>query len=44
MEAADTAPHYNTYSRSAVNPWLIAVVVSLAAFMEVLDTSIANVY
>ena len=27
----------------AVNPWLIAVVVSLAAFMEVLDTSIANV-
>jgi DHA2 family multidrug resistance protein len=26
-----------------VNPWLIAVVVSLAAFMEVLDTSIANV-
>jgi|SRR6516164_2039962 len=26
-----------------VNPWLIAVIVSLAAFMEVLDTSIANV-
>ena len=25
------------------NPWLIAVVVALAAFMEVLDTSIANV-
>src|SRR6202453_4214687 len=25
------------------NPWLIGVVVSLAAFMEVLDTSIANV-
>jgi MFS transporter, DHA2 family, multidrug resistance protein len=25
------------------NPWLIAVVVSMAAFMEVLDTSIANV-
>jgi DHA2 family multidrug resistance protein len=25
------------------NPWLIAVAVSLAAFMEVLDTSIANV-
>lgn len=25
------------------NPWLIAVVVSLATFMEVLDTSIANV-
>ena len=25
------------------NPWLIAVIVSLATFMEVLDTSIANV-
>jgi DHA2 family multidrug resistance protein len=25
------------------NPWLIAVIVALAAFMEVLDTSIANV-
>src|ERR1700688_4778265 len=43
MEAAETAPPYNTYSRGKVNPWLIAVVVSLAAFMEVLDTSIANV-
>src|SRR6266436_1146833 len=43
MEATETAPQYNTYSRSEVNPWLIAVVVSLAAFMEVLDTSIANV-
>lgn len=29
--------------RSAVNPWLIAPIVALAAFMEVLDTSIANV-
>jgi DHA2 family multidrug resistance protein len=29
--------------RPSVNPWLIAFVVSLAAFMEVLDTSIANV-
>ena len=26
-----------------VNPWVIAVVVAMAAFMEVLDTSIANV-
>ena len=25
------------------NPWLIAAVVALAAFMEILDTSIANV-
>ena len=29
--------------RPRANPWLITVVVSLAAFMEVLDTSIANV-
>src|SRR6202047_4824282 len=29
--------------RAKHNPWLIAVVVALAAFMEVLDTSIANV-
>src|SRR5215510_2529249 len=30
-------------SPPARNPWLIAVVVALAAFMEILDTSIANV-
>src|SRR6266853_5004959 len=35
-------PHLPS-SGSGVNPWLIAVVVSLGAFMEVLDTSIANV-
>ena len=29
--------------RPKTNPWIIAVAVSLAAFMEVLDTSIANV-
>jgi DHA2 family multidrug resistance protein len=29
--------------RPKFNPWLIAVVVALAAFMETLDTSIANV-
>ena len=29
--------------RPQFNPWLIAAVVALAAFMEVLDTSIANV-
>jgi MFS transporter, DHA2 family, multidrug resistance protein len=30
-------------SHSAVNPWIIALAVTLATFMEVLDTSIANV-
>jgi DHA2 family multidrug resistance protein len=29
--------------RPKINPWIIAVAVSLAAFMEVLDTSIAYV-
>src|ERR1700722_20741307 len=32
-----------TPEKRRVNPWIIAAVVSLAAFMEVLDTSIANV-
>src|SRR6202007_2793536 len=27
----------------SINPWVIAVTVTLATFMEVLDTSIANV-
>jgi MFS transporter, DHA2 family, multidrug resistance protein len=27
----------------AVNPWIIALTVMLATFMEVLDTSVANV-
>jgi len=26
-----------------INPWVIAITVTLATFMEVLDTSIANV-
>src|SRR5438445_8260705 len=30
-------------SKPKVNPWIIGLAVSLAAFMEVLDTSIANV-
>jgi MFS family permease len=33
----------STPAKHRVNPWVIAAVVSLAAFMEVLDTSIANV-
>ena len=30
-------------SDTAANPWLIAVLVALASFMEVLDTTIVNV-
>ena len=38
-----TPPLVSEPWRPKVNPWLIAVVVAMAAFMEVLDTSIANV-
>lgn len=31
------------FTKAGVNPWLVAPVVALAAFMEVLDISIANV-
>jgi len=39
--ASPTVDHVSWHPK--YNPWLIAVVVALAAFMEVLDTSIANV-
>ncbi|HKO03944.1 MAG TPA: DHA2 family efflux MFS transporter permease subunit [Candidatus Acidoferrales bacterium] len=41
--ASATAPAAAAPWRPSFNPWLIAVVVAMAAFMEVLDTSIANV-
>ena len=37
------APDLHAQWKPRVNPWLIAMTVALAAFMEVLDTSIANV-
>jgi DHA2 family multidrug resistance protein len=43
MSTADTHAAAQAVWQPKVNPWIIAVVVSLAAFMEVLDTSIANV-
>jgi MFS transporter, DHA2 family, multidrug resistance protein len=42
MSSADLTLDQDVW-RPKYNPWLIAVVVALAAFMEVLDTSIANV-
>jgi DHA2 family multidrug resistance protein len=39
LPVADTVQNW----KPKYNPWLITVVVALAAFMEVLDTSIANV-
>jgi DHA2 family multidrug resistance protein len=44
--AASPAVHRWTPARSAAgrhSPWLIAVIISISAFMEVLDTAIANV-
>ena len=44
--SADATTLYNANAdtwRPAVNPWIIAITVTLATFMEVLDTSIANV-
>jgi DHA2 family multidrug resistance protein len=40
---ADVAPPRASPPRPKVNPWFVASTVSMAAFMEVLDTSIANV-
>src|SRR5579875_1398082 len=33
----------NSAAKPGINPWLVALTVSMATFMEVLDTSIANV-
>jgi DHA2 family multidrug resistance protein len=41
--AATDAKGFSLPEIAAPNPWLIAIVVALASFMEVLDTTIANV-
>jgi MFS transporter, DHA2 family, multidrug resistance protein len=43
MGAASITMNEAAAWRPAVNPWIIALTVTLATFMEVLDTSIANV-
>ncbi len=43
MTMADTHAALPRSAAGAYNPWLIAVIVSIATFMEVLDTTIANV-
>lgn len=40
---AATAEYAHRLSVPQVNPWLIAITVMMATFMEVLDTSVANV-
>jgi DHA2 family multidrug resistance protein len=42
-EAVAALPAKQVYVPPEVNPWFIALTVTLATFMEVLDTSIANV-
>jgi MFS transporter, DHA2 family, multidrug resistance protein len=42
--AAATLPAPNVAAtRPVINPWIVAIVVTLATFMELLDTAIANV-
>ncbi|MGA8431700.1 MAG: DHA2 family efflux MFS transporter permease subunit [Candidatus Sulfotelmatobacter sp.] len=43
MSSASASLDHADVWRPAVNPWIIALAVTLATFMEVLDTSIANV-
>jgi MFS transporter, DHA2 family, multidrug resistance protein len=41
--SAPSLPAARAFSRPRVNPWFIGITVSMAAFLEVLDTSVANV-
>src|SRR6266853_1684853 len=41
--AIQAGPPASANGTGAVNPWVIAILVALASFMEVLDTTIANV-
>ncbi len=43
MDTTDMTGNESSWQPGNVNPWLIAVAVMLAATMEVLDTSVANV-
>src|SRR5260370_36125302 len=43
MARASVLSTSSPVGKPAVNPWFIAIAVMLATFMEVLDTSIANV-
>jgi DHA2 family multidrug resistance protein len=43
MSASVAAVAHQTLGRRAVNPWIVALAVVVPTFMEVLDTTIANV-
>ncbi|MBB5057043.1 DHA2 family multidrug resistance protein [Granulicella aggregans] len=43
MATAVLTPPQTAVQRAGINPWVIALTVTIATFMELLDTSIANV-
>ncbi|CAN5593006.1 DHA2 family efflux MFS transporter permease subunit [soil metagenome] len=43
MSTAVAIPSQTGLQRAAINPWVVALTVTIATFMELLDTSIANV-
>src|SRR3981189_3230635 len=43
MSSAAFSPRASAVGRRAINPWIVAVAVVIPPFMEVLDTTIANV-
>jgi DHA2 family multidrug resistance protein len=43
IELPDASAHVERPWRPCSNPWIVAMTVTLATFMEVLDSSIANV-
>ena len=43
MSIAVAMPPQRALERKAINPWVVALTVTIATFMELLDTSIANV-
>src|ERR1700753_3736293 len=42
-ESASSSGEERNPARKLFNPWIVAIVVTIGTFMEVLDTSIANV-
>ena len=43
MASTAVSMPYTAVQRSGINPWVVALTVTIATFMELLDTSIANV-
>ncbi|HTJ29701.1 MAG TPA: hypothetical protein VL346_04350, partial [Acidobacteriaceae bacterium] len=43
LDESPSADHAGQPAPKLFNPWIVAIVVTIGTFMEVLDTSIANV-